>query len=52
MLDDAFNKGYATENGLFLWVMFPGFGIVFVLLGFTFVGYALDEKANPKLRKG
>ena len=51
MLDDAFNKGYAMENGLYLWVIVPGFCIVFVVLGFTFVGYALDEIFNPKLRK-
>lgn len=51
MLDDAFNKGYAMENGLYLWVIVPGFCIVFVVLAFTFVGYALDEIFNPKLRK-
>ena len=50
MLDDAINSG-AMENGFYLWVMVPGFCIVFIVLGFTFIGYALDEIFNPKLRK-
>ncbi len=50
MLDDAF-KVFAIENGLYLWVIMPGFFIVFIVLGFTFIGYALDEIFNPKLRK-
>jgi peptide/nickel transport system permease protein len=51
MLDDATTKAHAIENGLFLWVIVPGLCIVLVVLGFTFVGYALDEIFNPKLRK-
>jgi peptide/nickel transport system permease protein len=50
MLDDAINSG-AMENGFYLWVMVPGFCIVFIVLGFTFIGYALDEIFNPRLRK-
>lgn len=51
MLDDALNKAYAIENGLYLWVIIPGLCIVFLVLGFTFIGYALDDIFNPKLRK-
>lgn len=50
MLDDAF-KVHAIENGLYLWVIMPGLFIVFIVLGFTFIGYALDEIFNPKLRR-
>lgn len=50
MLDDAINSG-AMDNGFYLWVIVPGFCIVFIVLGFTFIGYALDEIFNPKLRK-
>ncbi|UCE45439.1 MAG: ABC transporter permease [Methanobacteriota archaeon] len=50
MLEDAV-KGGAMYNELYLWIFAPGLCIVFVVLGFTFVGYALDEIFNPKLRK-
>lgn len=50
MLDDA-TKGHAIMNDLMWWVVVPGMCIVLVVLGFTFVGYALDEIFNPKLRK-
>lgn len=50
MLDDAIN-GFALDNGLYAWITVPGFCIVFLVLGFTFVGYALDEIFNPRLRK-
>lgn len=50
MLDDA-NRGGAMANELYLWIMVPGLCIVFLVLGFTFVGYALDEIFNPKLRR-
>jgi len=49
MLDDA-NRAGAMFNELYLWVIVPGLCIVFLVLGFTFVGYALDEIFNPKLR--
>ena len=50
MLEDAVT-GSAIYNGLYLWIVVPGLCIVFLVLGFTFVGYALDEIFNPKLRK-
>jgi peptide/nickel transport system permease protein len=50
MLQDAVD-GYAIINGLYIWIIVPGLCIVFVVLGFTFVGYAMDEIFNPKLRK-
>ena len=50
MLQDAVD-GYAIINDLYLWILVPGLCIVFVVLGFTFVGYALDEIFNPKLRR-
>jgi peptide/nickel transport system permease protein len=50
MLEDASRAG-AIANELYYWILVPGLCIVFVVLGFTFVGYALDEIFNPKLRK-
>jgi len=41
----------AMGNGLYLWIIVPGLCIVFVVLAFTFIGYALDEIFNPKLRR-
>ncbi len=41
----------AMGNELYLWIIVPGLCIVFVVLAFTFIGYALDEIFNPKLRK-
>jgi len=29
----------------------PGLALVFVILGFSLLGYALDEILNPKLRE-
>ena len=40
----------AFQNGLYWWILAPGFCIVIVVLGFTLLGYALDEILNPKLR--
>lgn len=37
--------------GLYWWLMAPGLCIVIVVLGFTLVGYALDDILNPRLRK-
>ena len=50
ILDDAISAS-AMDNGRYLWVIVPGFCIVFIVLGFTFIGHALDEIFNPKLRK-
>ena len=41
----------AFQIGLHWWILMPGLCIVFVVLGFTLLGYALDEILNPKLRK-
>jgi len=40
----------AFSNGLEWWTLAPGLSIVGVVLGFTLLGYALDEILNPKLR--
>jgi len=40
----------AFEAGLHWWILAPGLCIVAVVLGFTLLGYALDEILNPKLR--
>jgi peptide/nickel transport system permease protein len=50
MLEDAVTAE-AMTNGLYLWILVPGMCIVLIVLGFTFLGYALDEIFNPKLRK-
>jgi peptide/nickel transport system permease protein len=50
MLEDAL-AAQAMYNGFYLWVIMPGLCIVFLVMGFTFIGYALDEIFNPKLRK-
>jgi len=47
---------YAAESsafqiGLMWWIVAPGLCIVALVLGFTLLGYALDEVMNPKLRK-
>jgi peptide/nickel transport system permease protein len=40
----------AFHIGLHWWILAPGLCIVAVVLGFTLLGYALDEILNPKLR--
>jgi len=50
ILEEAYVNGAALE-GPYLYIIMPGLCIVFVVLGFTFVGYAMDEVLNPKLRK-
>ncbi len=47
---------YATESdairlGMDGWILVPGMCIVMIVLGFTLLGYALDDIMNPKLRK-
>jgi peptide/nickel transport system permease protein len=49
ILDNAFGAG-APFAGNWWWILPPGLAIVFVVLAFTMVGYALDEILNPKLR--
>ena len=41
----------AFHIGLQGWIVIPGLCIVAVVLGFTLLGYALDDIMNPKLRK-
>lgn len=50
MLHYAFTS-LAMSNGAWWYFVPPGFCIAFVVLGFTFFGYAMDEILNPKLRK-
>jgi peptide/nickel transport system permease protein len=50
MLSDAFNAS-AFHIGLQAWIIMPGLCIVFLVLGFTLLGYALDDALNPRLRK-
>jgi peptide/nickel transport system permease protein len=37
--------------GPYSYILVPGIFIVIIVLGFTFVGYAMDEVLNPKLRQ-
>jgi peptide/nickel transport system permease protein len=41
----------AFHIGMQGWIILPGLCIVAVVLGFTLLGYALDDIMNPKLRK-
>jgi peptide/nickel transport system permease protein len=41
----------AFKLGLQWWILAPGLCIVVVVLGFTLLGYALDDILNPKLRR-
>ena len=45
------HEGMAFQIGLPWWIIVPGLCIVVLVLGFTLLGYALDEVMNPKLRK-
>lgn len=49
-LEEAYSAG-AHLAGPYAYIIMPGLCIVFVVLGFTFVGYAMDEVLNPKLRE-
>lgn len=50
ILEFAFGAG-AAGAGQWWWLIPPGLAIVFVVLGFTLCGFALDEILNPKLRE-
>jgi peptide/nickel transport system permease protein len=41
----------AIQYGLYMWIVAPGLCIVFLVLGFTLLGHALDEITNPRLRR-
>jgi peptide/nickel transport system permease protein len=49
ILENAFGQG-APFAGDWWWIVPPGLAIVFVVLAFTMIGYALDDILNPKLR--
>jgi len=49
MLHFAFSSS-AMSNGAWWYFVPPGLCIALVVLGFTFLGYAMDEILNPKLR--
>lgn len=50
VLNEAYTRN-AVINELYLWIIIPGLCIVALVLAFTFIGYALDEIFNPKLRR-
>ena len=50
VLEEAYKWNAATV-GPYSWIIMPGLCIVFTVLGFTLVGYAMDEVLNPKLRR-
>jgi peptide/nickel transport system permease protein len=50
MLHYAF-VSLAMSNGAWWYFIPPGVCIALVVLGFTFLGYAMDEILNPKLRR-
>ena len=50
IIEQAWNN-FAIERNLIWWIVAPGMAIVAVVLGFTLLGYALDEIMNPRLRK-
>lgn len=50
MLYQAFGSGAMTGN-LWWWVFPPGIMVVLLLMGVSMLGYAMDEIANPRLRR-
>jgi len=50
MLHYAFVSG-AAGRGAWWYIVPPGVGILFVVLGFTLVGHTLDKILNPRLRE-
>ncbi|GMA62990.1 ABC transporter permease [Alicyclobacillus fastidiosus] len=50
ILNAALQNG-ALLSGAWWWFVPPGLSIALVGLGFTFMNFALDEVANPRLRK-
>lgn len=50
MLYQAFGAGAMSGN--LWWLVFPpGIMVILLLMGVSFVGYAMDEIANPRLRR-
>jgi peptide/nickel transport system permease protein len=50
MLNYAFGHG-AFENFAWWWAIPPGIAITLICLAFVFMGFAIDEIVNPKLRR-
>lgn len=50
MLNYAFGHG-AFENFAWWWAIPPGIAITLVCLAFVFMGFAIDEIVNPRLRR-
>jgi peptide/nickel transport system permease protein len=50
MLEGAYDMS-AFERGAWWWIAAPGAAIVIMVLGFSLVGYAIDDVLNPKLRR-
>jgi peptide/nickel transport system permease protein len=50
ILEEA-SKFNVALVGPYPFIIMPGLCIVFVVLGFTFIGYSMDEVLNPKLRQ-
>jgi peptide/nickel transport system permease protein len=50
MLNYAYGHG-AFENAAWWWVVPPGLAITFLSLTFVFMGFAIDEIVNPRLRR-
>ncbi len=51
MLHYAFESG-AASLGAYWFLIPPGLCVVAIVLGFTFMGYAIDEILNPQLKRG
>jgi peptide/nickel transport system permease protein len=50
IIEDAFHNG-ALTLGKWPWLIAPSACIVLVVLGFTMVGFAMDEIVNPRIRE-
>jgi len=50
MLNYAFGGGGFWHLSWW-WILPPGLAIIFLTLAFVFVGHALDEIVNPRLRR-
>ena len=50
IIEDAFHNG-ALTLGKWPWLLAPSTCIVLVVLGFTMVGFAMDEIVNPRIRE-
>ncbi len=50
ILHDA-EQGGALGSGMWWWFIPPGLAIAVVSMAFVFIGYAIDEIVNPRLRR-